>query len=54
MVQFGGTCELVLTSVLVSAFSPETILCSAAASFGPFVLGFTLSSLAKASPLSPV
>jgi hypothetical protein len=54
-VQFGGRCELVLASVLVSSFSSGTLFYSAATSLGPFSMsGFALSLLVEASHLGPV
>jgi hypothetical protein len=47
---FGGCCELAPTSILVSAFSSETLFCSAATFSGPLsVSGFALLLLAKPS-----
>jgi hypothetical protein len=45
-VRFGGHCELVLASVMISAFGSGTLLCSAATSTR------VLSALGFASPLA--
>jgi hypothetical protein len=54
MVWFGGCCELVPASVLVSVFSPGTLPCSTATSVGPFSMSDFASSSVEVSLLDHV
>jgi hypothetical protein len=53
-IQFGDYCELVPTSVLISAFISETLSYSVATSSVPFSSSGFASSLAKVSLLGPI